>query len=202
VGAFAVLGAALSFGCTTDPNDFRPSCDQPGDGSDLNGAWELRATGKRTGCSDSINGDVTIRNVDDVLVRACLIAGGALSVGERPRGENDAFVARIQNHDFSLLADEGYGSTESGFATITGGFVDGSCVSFSLTDPRDDGRVTYDFEGNIEDRGINGVFFGNGPEPGCRTSGTFSVIVTSSSGLPTCPVVEPMPPVDGDAGAN
>jgi hypothetical protein len=192
-----VGAAALALSACTDPDEFVPMCTEGGEGSDLNGSWLLRATGTREDCpTDTFNGQLEIVNLQEVLVRACFIPGGALALDEEPDGENDRFVARIQNHDFSLVADEDYGTVTNEFASVTGGFVDGSCVKFTLTERRTDGRTTYDFEGNIEEGGIHGVFTGRGPELGCRTRGTFDVGVEPAADLPVCPVVtEPDPPM-------
>jgi hypothetical protein len=155
-----------------------PSCDDRFTGRALEGDWTLSGTGQRSECENRrLEGDLTLRTAMPIAVEAAPQATSGAPRGPEPSSEADAFVSRIERADYLLTIDDSASDDVQEKVTLQGG-VNGSCVSFDLTEelPGDD-RIEYHFDGFIVgSSSARGEFWGEGPEE-CEVEGEFQLSV-------------------------
>jgi hypothetical protein len=155
-----------------------PSCDDRFTGRALEGDWTLSGDGVRRECeSRRLEGDLTLRTAMPIAVEATAQATSGAPTGPEPRSESDAFVSRIERADYLLTIDDTASDDVQDKVTLQGG-VNGSCVSFDLTEELSGGdQIEYHFDGFITGSSFaRGEFWGEGPED-CEVEGQFELVV-------------------------
>jgi hypothetical protein len=177
--------AVLLFSCLTlggcmdeEGEPAEPSCNDRYTGRALDGDWSLSGSGVRRDChSRRLEGDLTLRTAMAIAVEATAQATSGAPTGPEPSSEADAFVSRIERADYLLTLDDSASDEVQDKLTLQGG-VNGSCVSFDLTEELPGGdQIEYHFDGFIVgSSSARGEFWGDGPEE-CEVEGQFELTV-------------------------
>jgi hypothetical protein len=167
-----LLLAALA-GCSSDSaRDFArgPQCASY-DALSLEGAWIIRGTGTRSGCSDKrLNGDIELES-DELIVDARRSRSRCEADAPREHGFSDC----ISSRDVLLTSVTRTAGQTLRFTGL--GSVDDCAFTFRLVESASDGsELDYLFEGNVDGPDYSfGRFSGTGPER-CEVSGRFEIL--------------------------
>lgn len=177
--ACVYLSCAALPGCPDDdPEDIVPTCDDRFTGRVLEGDWTLTGSGQRSECdSRRLDGELKLSTAMPISVEAAAQSTTGPATGPEPSSDADAFVNRIERADYLLTLSSAAADDVADAITLQGG-VNGSCVSFDLTEelPGDD-EVEYHFDGFIVGSNrAEGDFFGTGPGD-CEIEGRFDLVV-------------------------
>ncbi len=166
-------------GCPDDePEEVIPTCDDRFTGRALEGDWTLTGNGQRSACdSRRLDGALKLSTTMPISVEAAAQATTGPASGPEPSNDADAFVNRIERADYLLTLSDAADDDVADAITLQGG-VNGSCVSFDLTEDLPGGdEIEYHFDGFIVGSNrAEGDFFGTGPGD-CEVEGTFELMV-------------------------
>jgi hypothetical protein len=176
--ALCLLSAALP-GCPDDESEpVAPTCDDRFTGRALAGDWTLTGSGQRSECdSRRLDGALKLSTAMPIAVEAAAQATTGPASGPEPMFEADAFVNRIERADYLLTLSDAASDEVADSIALQGG-VNGSCVSFDLTEALPGGdEIDYHFDGYIVGSNrAQGDFFGTGPGE-CVVEGQFDLVV-------------------------